>query len=125
MTMFASKTPRDLNHDPEPFISHHGRHEDADPAGWDFDVEFDYDPRPEFDHVQHNEPNPLLADLREFWPVIIEDWIAALDDPWFMDGVPDEFGVATEDHRDHAKKVLNRLAAFPSATTFSSRSYRD
>ncbi len=101
--MFASKTPRDLNYDPEPMI---------DPfSGMRFPVAdellgYEYHPRPEFDHVQHNELNPILRDLREFWPVIIDDWIAALDDPWFMDGVPKEFGVATEEHREHARRVL-------------------
>lgn len=110
--MFASKTPRDLNHDPEPWEGQYSPEYRATDEFHSFmSVRMVRRPRPEYDHVQHNESNPLLADMREFWPVVIEDWLAALDDPWFIDGVPAEFGVVTEEHRNHAKKVLTRLAA--------------
>jgi len=111
MTQYASKTPRDLNHDPLPYVTRAGnRYEDGIWYGHDMFRRY-LDPRPEFDHVQHNAPNPLLLDMREFWPVIVGDWLAALDDPWFTDGVPQEFGSVTEDHIDHARRVLSRLAA--------------
>ncbi|SDH40659.1 hypothetical protein [Microbacterium sp. 77mftsu3.1] len=59
-TMFASKTPRQLNHDPEPFVSGVGnRHaENLNPAIWR------HDPRPEFDHAQHLQPNLILVEFR-------------------------------------------------------------
>lgn len=44
------------NDDPEPWVSHHGRHEDPDPAGWDFDVEFSFQPRPEFTQTRDEWP---------------------------------------------------------------------
>lgn len=36
------------NLDPEPWVSHHGRHDEPDPAGWDYDVHFTFAPRPEY-----------------------------------------------------------------------------
>ena len=51
MTMYASMTPRDLSHDPHPRY---------DPAA---------NPRPEYDHMQHNAPNPILTWFR----AVIED----------------------------------------------------
>lgn len=102
--IFNSQT---LNTDPFPYVGEHGsRHAYAGTLN---QTPLTFAPRPEYN--DYTNVNPLLADMREFWPVIIEDWLAALDDPWFMDGVPAEFGIATEDHRDHAKKVLTRLAA--------------
>lgn len=35
--------------DPEPWVSHHGRHDEPDPTGWDFDVEFTWSPRPGYE----------------------------------------------------------------------------
>jgi hypothetical protein len=129
--MFASKTPRDLNHDPEPWVSHHGRHEDADPAGWDFDVEFTLHPRPEFDHVQHNPPNSILVQIREDnersqfavngvpLSARLDMWlmsIANLDTfggfkSWDSPGHPRHvLTTASEQEIDHARRVLTRLA---------------
>lgn len=74
MTMFASKTPRDLNRDPEPVVHPSG----VRTAMFSMHFEFEagesgpfgriapalVDPRPEFDHVQRNEPNPILVEFR-------------------------------------------------------------
>lgn len=109
--IFGSKTPRDLNHDPEPFVSHHGRHEDADPSGWDFDVEFTLAPRREFDHIQHNEPNPILVEFREDFDGDMRGWgvwLALASDEMTKDDR------ATIYHREHARRVLARLARFAS-----------
>lgn len=38
--------PPPVRLDPEPWTSHHGRHDEPDPAGWDFDVKFTFQPRP-------------------------------------------------------------------------------
>ena len=37
--------PPRLPLDPAPWTSHHGRHDEPDPAWWDFDVEFAFQPR--------------------------------------------------------------------------------
>ena len=101
MSMFASKTPRDLNRDPEPYydIDRRLRYADA-PAGTDY--YFRYEPRPEFDHVQHNEPNEILVSFRagvEADPA--HDWITT-----YLVTLPDW----THGEVAHARKVLTRLA---------------
>ena len=70
--MFASKTPRDLNHDPAPWKSRfHGAPPESDKyfhgALFPADKRADYtrDPHPGYDHVQHNKPNPILGYVRD------------------------------------------------------------
>lgn len=63
--IFASKTPRDLNRDPEPYVSSapdFERYEQAEDNPKVHPVIFD--PRPEFDHPQNNKPNPILIAAR-------------------------------------------------------------
>jgi len=88
--MYASREP--INTDPSPY------------AEWAGEIVFD--PRPEFDHVQHNEPNPILIAFRKDarmhglaealaydWP---DHWM------WFQD--------YTDEMVTHARRVLTRLA---------------
>ena len=111
--MYASKTPRDLNRDPLPYrnIETGRRYADA-PAGTDY--YFRYEPRPEYDAVQHNEPNPIMGLFREDAPryastqVAAQTWKATWGTlcayhPLFKTGVEAEI--------EHARKVLSRLAA--------------
>lgn len=126
MSTFASKTPRDLNHDPNPYVDQWGidRNDDGDPAGYDFDALFHFDPRPEFDHVQHNDPNPILTALRRRFPsqqnsawAIYQDTLDALTMYGVaeMQRIIDRDGidaVVTDDHIDHARRVLTRLGRF-------------
>ncbi len=115
--IFASKTPRDLNRDPEPWVTkpqlraefgrpkHHAESIDC----YAYCVR---DPRPEFDHVQHNHPNPILLDFRET-NGIAELWLEAIegkDGDVFLAGVPKAFGAIRAPHIDHARRVLGRLA---------------
>ena len=122
MTQYASKTPRDLNHDPFPYQSTQSAE-----IGLDYRVNeasliarpeqrqaYKLDPRPEFDHVQHNEPNPiLLAFRRDVADVFVAEQfnVAAIARSWidgdalelFADMYPNEV-------LDHARRVLTRLA---------------
>lgn len=118
--MFSSKTPRDLNHDPHPYVDQWGidRNDDGDPAGYDFDALFHFDPRPEFDHVQHNEPNPILVAFRarsdkhgmdaEDRANLSRAWLQA---PRYYERRLVE-GRLSRQERDHARRVLTRLANF-------------
>ena len=90
--MFASKTPRDLNHDPLPYLyasTDYTARFSHNNLGYPYASSAIYDPRPEFDHVQHNEPNPILIAFREQRPVT----------------------TATKDAYLHARRVLRRLGA--------------
>lgn len=111
--IYASKTPRDLNRDPEPYlnIETRKRYRTA-PAGTDY--YFRYEPRPEFDPVQHNEPNPILVGLRR----LIEDGLhrdlAAFyaDAATYLTGGTHTLGdPIPAGASDHAREVLTRLAA--------------
>jgi hypothetical protein len=64
-----------------------------------------YVPRPEFDHAQHNEPNPILVEVRRDFPKEGEsyDWWA-----WAVSSAPDPSW--TPEQIDHARRVLTRLA---------------
>lgn len=122
--MFASKTPR-ANNDPQPYPTGivdpitkvEGRMNRA-AARWvygrdDERLVTNFHPRPEFDHVQHNEPNPILTAFRSddkhveiVWtPDRIAEWIA--EETRTDMGAPDDY---TDDQRLHARKVLTRLA---------------
>lgn len=64
MKMFASKTPRDLNHDPKPWVTEEGVRQASSEVPFRFGrrTYADFDPR---EHVQHNEPNRILVAFRE------------------------------------------------------------
>lgn len=102
--MFASRTPRDLNHDHMPW---------ADPCGWRSSSGHigvkTYAPRPEFDHAQHNPPNPVLVALRRYVRVTGEALKEVRTVLYALDAGILNWG-ATDDQIDHARKVLTRLA---------------
>lgn len=116
--MFTSKTPRDLNNDPEPWRGHFSGHRWAHEPR---DYVTHYEPRPEFDAVQHNEPNPILVAFRERGDAEFpESWIAALDARDAFGGfrewdVPQSYfhplTKATTHQVQHARRVLTRLPA--------------
>lgn len=104
MTQFSSKTPRDLNHDPQPYIGLYGDHVNAAAARWEGGRP--HAPRPEFDHPQHNEPNPILVSFRANDqnpdPAQWAEWLRLPSlGPWHY---------ARRDHIDHARRVFLRLA---------------
>lgn len=121
MSTYTSKTPRDLNHDPLPYVMYaNDRRTDVRSAEWgmqsDGEVEYvrSLDPRPEFDHAQHNEPNPILLAFRQdVADVFVAEQfnVAAIARSWidgdalelFADMYPNEV-------LDHARRVLERLA---------------
>ena len=111
MNLYSSKTPRDLNHDPYPSRNPYDGSRWVDDGGW---AEMIHDPRPEFDHVQHNEPNPILLDIRAHrgatsWEKIL--WavnLAAKDAGHYI--AKDWTRITDSDQINHAVKVLERLA---------------
>lgn len=123
--MFASKTPRDLNPH-APFMTGAGTPPLCS-CGWQgrrFDGPILADHIAEFDHVQHNQPNPILVAFRADaactynWPraILIQDWIDVLDgfsNAWDSCAVDldDVLDASTPWHRAHARRVLTRLAA--------------
>jgi hypothetical protein len=113
--MFASKTPRDLNRDPEPWRA---------PTSPEYRVSEEHrayasirlvhDPRPEYDHPQHNEPNPVLTRFRQDcarWGFNIrtEAYMWLHDDVLSDTGLWSSLG-ARDEHIAHARRVLTRLA---------------
>lgn len=120
MTMFASKTPRDLNHDPYPYVTYRDLTGTLGPqALWRSGNRVDgagyftkLEPRPEFDHVQHNEPNPLLADYR--LDIAHTGWRDRDPRDWLKEVTTRFPGVTfpwSSAQIDHARRVLTRLAA--------------
>lgn len=117
--MFSSKPPRE-NNDPHPNVwdghsPYNQMRGDTDMfregAPYNFE-RYSYRPRPEFDHIQHNEPNYLLVEAREFG-ADYEAWVSALSDPGFTAETAEAYGVSiTHDHVTHAVRVLTRLANF-------------
>lgn len=119
--MFASKSPRDLNHDPEPWQGGvmGGRASDElmrRREAMTFQTGWHYNPRPEFDHVQHNAPNPILTYARQY--------LNREGDKAYMYGVWRDAllfrGPFSEDVKmltptselmAHARRVLGRLAS--------------
>jgi len=109
--MFASKTPRDLSCDPEPYRKLYpynvGR------SGWPIAISgteliTEYDPRPEYDHPQHNEPNPILSMYRQSLADRDED---AMENALSVaSGWPTHYP-CTQAQRDHARRVLTRIAS--------------
>lgn len=134
--MYASKTPRDLNRDPLPFVTYIGERTHIGTTNNALD------PRPEFDHVQHNEPNPILVDYRAhkddgpagyvvesgsagrpfgYRPTRIQHYLFQLSDAE-RDTVLVEIGLgvkATPDQIIHARRVLTRLSRLSQSETGS------
>lgn len=119
--MFASKTPRDLNHDPKPWDGNTSTPENPDDNRYSLELGAElvfigfamkHAPRPEFDHVQHNEPNPILVEFRSESTGAVtvlkaERYLALIDEPMSAD----EHGIPwSRDARDHARRVLTPLA---------------
>ena len=104
MTQFASKTPRDLNHDPHPYRYANGDRRVAPEV--DPDDPTTRDPRPEYDHPQHNEPNPILVRLR-----VERSDPAGFVKSGDLSRMDIDISDATPEHIDHARRVLSRLAA--------------
>lgn len=121
--MFSSKTPRDLreqrslkglrpaNHDPLPFIyrspSYVARYATNSP-GHPYASQSEHEPRPEYDHVQHNEPNTLLVTFRTIWkghPGTIQGYLAGITGAVAEDDEPQLIARV-----EHARRVLSRLA---------------
>lgn len=105
--MYASKTPRDLNRDPEPWVIDMGIvlgtiRSEVEWTGDEFADSY-RNPRPEYDAVQHNEPNLLLGVARRAH----ED--GHLSD--FIEGFLGDGAMTGHPMIDHARKVLSRLAA--------------
>lgn len=103
MTQLSSKTPRDLNHDPYGYVCTEGpscRHSRklAPTTRWS--------PRPEFDHVQHNEPNPILVEFRATLRNYNDKALCLAHYIEYVDGAV--YGWAPA-HIDHARKVFIRL----------------
>lgn len=117
MTIYASKTPRNLNHDPLPYLyastDYTARYAHNDP-GHPYASSAIHDPRPEFDHVQHNEPNPILLAFRRDADEMKRErgWTVAMTalswDRDAFDPFVDMYDLAV---LDHARRVLERLAS--------------
>lgn len=116
MTIYASMTPRYVNHDPEPWLGRviGMRARDSLIGRLNHPENWDYHPRPEFNHVQHNEPNPILLAFRQDVAdvfvaeqfnveAIARSWIDGDALELFADMYPNEV-------LDHARRVLERLA---------------
>jgi hypothetical protein len=111
--MFASKTPRDLNHDPYPNVwDGHSPHNQmrADTDMYRKGAPYRYPgyshkPRPEYDHPQHNEPNPILVSLRLRPGDLATNAAYTLR---LIDAILD--GSNADATTAHARRVLERLA---------------
>lgn len=124
----------DLNHDPEPWVARpQFRSEIGAPKHHAGSVECATwcvkEPRPEFDHAQHNEPNPILVAFRGWLvePIDLPDaaqwWLAQM-----TDGTREPLSSAYRAMRetganateyDHARRVLTRLADLNESTAVS------
>ena len=112
MSIFASKTPRDLN--PHGVIMTGAGTLPLCLCGWQrrrLDGPTLAEHIAEFDHVQHNAPNPILVAFRE------HNTEAARTDSWKVPASPEDWIKYTEkayigpsEHTYHARRVLARLA---------------
>ena len=107
--MFASKTPRDLN--PHSVIMTGAGTPPLCTCGWQgrrFDGPILAEHIAEFDHAQHNEPNPILVEFREEWEStafseLLHWWLPTLEENTYPGW--------TEPQIEHARRVLTRLIA--------------
>ena len=116
MSIFASKTPRDLN--PHGVIMTGAGTLPLCSCGWQrrrLDGPTLADHIAEFDHVQHNKPNPILVELRVAADVDFT-WATArmLDALTYDHRAPEAMREVVRrslpEARDHARRVLTRLA---------------
>lgn len=114
--IYSSGKHEKLTADPQPYVDQWDidRSPDGDPAGFDFDVWFSYSPRPEFDRPLANPANPVLVEFRaeagQHYPFRddLAWWVLCLNaDPSTFR--TDGYGWS-EEHIDHARRVLKRLA---------------
>lgn len=114
--IFASKAPRDLNSDPKPLVCGYITRDDRHPAGTGGLCGATHNPRAEYDHAQHNEPNPILRGARLDAASVYGSQGAAAQA--YLDHINERgtvrtaaagLGVWTLDHIDHARRVLTRL----------------
>ena len=114
--MFASKTPRDLNSHVA-FMTGAGTPPLCS-CGWQgrrHDGPILAEHIAEFDHVQHNEPNPILVELRVAADVDFTWAIARMLDALTYDhrapeAMREVVHRSLPEARDHARRVLTRLA---------------
>ena len=115
--MYASKTPRDLN--PHGVIMTGAGTPPLCSCGWQgrrLDGPTLADHIAEFDHVQHNEPNPILVAFRRDADEMKRErgWTVARTalswDRDAFDPFVDMYDLAV---LDHARRVLERLANLP------------
>lgn len=133
MTTYASKTPRDLNHDPHPWAVYVWPHPPRINASMRYATKDETErqafgsyvhgfyPRPEFDHVQHNEPNPILVYLRDAMTrpgseglvlaYVAEEQLYSIREAEQFGAVAAYGFPATREHVAHARRVLERLAS--------------
>ena len=118
MSIFASKTPRDLN--PHGVIMTGAGALPLCLCGWQrrrLDGPTLAEHIAEFDHVQHNKPNPILVELRRQnhdWShkyAGVHAFYAANSTAWVRAGMPDDTsGSEWAEFERHAYKVTTRLA---------------
>lgn len=114
--MFSSKPPRE-NNDPYPNVwDGHSQYNqmrgdtDMFREGAPYNFErYSYRPRPEFDHVQHNEPNPILVDVRDYW-AHANSPIRANQVAIYLEVCDISAIQATPEQVEHAHRILTRLA---------------
>lgn len=107
--IFSSHVPKRLNRDPKPYVSPRGvRYAEGDL--YFGEGELAYDPRPEFEHDQHNPANPILAAVRAEVIRAYGGDLAA----WFRSSIwpdiPYRYLAHHQGHVDHARPVLARIA---------------
>lgn len=104
MTQFSSREP--FNDDPKPWTDTSTGERTSQRTGY-MATGWAYEPRPEYNRPQNNPTNPILVEFRrsEPWDIAID---AALELGWIdFKPIPN---TATPAQRDHARKVLTRLA---------------
>jgi hypothetical protein len=112
--IFASTPPH--NTDPKPNINGHGTRVASPtlPGGYCSQCVTVYKPRPWFQPRAH-DANPILVSFRESPGATPEErardirsWLYMID----SDSVGDEPPIHLEAHREHARRVLSRLAGW-------------
>ena len=108
MTQFSSRPP--FNNDPEPYVYMWDRPRRANFRS----ARTAHSPRPEFDRPQHNPTNPILTEFRSTRAVSLNanhdiEWWAMLT-PGYHYYRRGAIVDATNAQRDHARRVLTRLA---------------
>lgn len=108
MTLYSSRPP--FNDDPAPYRYNNNRSIRRGLADMPVaTVHYTHDPRPEFDRPQNNPTNPILAEIR----AEVDDGfpLNPLRELRWLDGRA-YWHVYPEGARDHARRVLTRLARF-------------